>query len=371
MDPKTQPSNITSDLPKSHGRQAAPIDRETYRPHGKHKTGNDRAGVRVHPKEKNQTLMFRAVQVSLWGNIILFILKTVALILVNSLAIATDLGITVVGLIVSVILFYSVKLANRPADFLHNYGYGKVEYVCEALEGVVLFGIALLMSFQAIMHLFHLNEISAPWLGFGFSVIGSAINFAGAFWILSLARRCGSPAVRAEGVHYQLEGFISFMVAISFLCTVALSFTPLKLWTVYLDPIATLAVSLLIAPSSFRLAKHAFVKLLDASLEETGKMEVMKLLGKYLCRCCEFRDVRSRSSGRNNFVELKLVLPKALPFLDAYRLAADVERDLREKIPECEATVSIVPCSEDCGIFSSQKKCPYLSDQKAASSSER
>jgi cation diffusion facilitator family transporter len=311
-------------------------------------------------KSRAQALMFKAVQVSLFGNIILFLLKASALFLVNSLAIATDLGITVVGLIVSIILYYSVKLANRPADLLHNYGYGKVEHVCEALEGVVLVGIALLMSFQALTHLFHPKEIAVPWMGFGFSVIGAAINFIGAFWILSLAKRCDSPAVRAEGVHYKLEGFISLTVASSFLITVLIALTPFKAWAVYLDPVATLAVSLLIAPSSLHLAKQAFVKLLDASLEEKGKIEVLKQLGKYLGQCCEFRDVRSRSSGRNNFVELKLVLPRALPFADAYQLASNVERDLREQIPECEATVSIVPCAEDCGILSSTKKCPYL-----------
>lgn len=354
-----------SDPLKPQGEQATSVEGGTRRSHEKNNARKNNEEVRTHPREKNQVLMFRAVQVSLFGNIILFVLKTVALILVKSLAIATDLGITVVGLIVSVILYYSVKLASRPADFLHNYGYGKVEYVCEALEGVVLFGIALLMSFQAIMHLFHPSEIMVPWLGFGFSVIGSAINFVGAAWIFSLARRSGSPAIRAEGVHYQLEGYISFTVACSFLLTVVLSLTSLKFLAVYLDPVATLAVSFLIAPSSFRLAKHAFVKLLDVSLEETGKMEVMKQLGKYLDRCCEFRDVRSRSSGRNNFVELKLVLPRALPFQDAYQLALDVDRDLCKQIPECAATVSIVPCAEDCAILSSKKKCPYLQGQGA------
>ena len=337
------------------------MKKEKHQPFEGQKSSNREGKAPAHPHHgKKQVLMFRAVQVSLFGNVILFVLKTAALLLVNSLAIATDLGITVVGLIVSVILYYSVKLSNRPADLRHNYGYGKVEHVCEALEGVVLLGIALLMSFQALTHLFHPKEITAPWMGFGFSVISSTINFAGAVWILSLARRCDSPAVRAEGVHYQLEGFISFTVAVSFLLTVGLSWTPLRAWAVFLDPAATLAVSFLIAPSSFRLVKQAFVKLLDASLEEKGKMEVLKQLGKYLGQCCEFRGVRSRSSGSRNFVELKLVLPRALSFPEAYQLAAKVERDLCHEIPECEATVSIIPCDEDCAVFSSTQKCPYL-----------
>ena len=313
----------------------------------------------VTPPKDHSYFMLRAARISLWGNVILFILKGAAIVLVNSLAIATDLGITVVGLTVSVILYYSLKLANRPADHLHNYGYGKIEHVCEAMEGVVLIGIALAMSFQAVTHFFHTNEITAPGIGFWFSVVGAVINFIGASWILSLAKRCDSPAVHAEGIHYQLEGLISSTVAVSFLLAVLLSQTPLKSWAVYLDPAATLIVSLLIAFPSFGLAKHAFFKLLDASVEEKGKMAILQQIGKYMDQCCEFRDVRTRSAGRNNFVDMKLVLPKSLPFPDAYRLASDLERDLRENIPYCEANVNIVPCAEDCSLAKSSKKCPY------------
>lgn len=310
-------------------------------------------------QDHHQLLMFRAAQISLWGNIILFVLKATALVFVHSLAILTDLGITVVGLAVSIILYYSLKLANRPADGMHNYGYGKIENVCEAMEGVVLIGIAMVMSFQALTHFIHTKEITAPWLGFWFSVVGAGINFGGAAWILSLAKLSDSPAVRAEGVHYRLEGVISVTVAISFLLTVLFEETLLRPWAVYLDPAAALAVSIIVAVPSFGLAQHAFFKLLDASLEEKGKLKVMKQLAKYMDLCCEFRDIRSRSAGRKSFVEVKLVLPKQMPFSDAYRLGVRVEQDLVACISNCEATVGIVPCDEDCVFPGSAKKCPY------------
>lgn len=296
----------------------------------------------------DEKLVFRAVQVSLFGNLLLFVIKTAALIRVHSLAIATDLGITVVGLTVSVVLYYSLKLARKPADFLHNYGYGKMENVCEALEGIVLIGIGAIMSFQAVMHVLHPSEISSPWLGFAFSLAGSAVNFIGAAWILSIAGKCKSPAVRAEGIHYQLEGVISFTVAVSFLLTIGFSFTPFKAWAIYLDPLATLAVSFLIAIPSFSLTKHAFIKLLDASIEESGKMEVIKQLAKYIDKCCEFKDIRSRNAGRVNFVELKLILPPGMSFPAARAIAASVEKDLCENIPDCVPAVSIIPCTENC-----------------------
>lgn len=311
-------------------------------------------------KGAKQVAMLKAAGVSLFGNMILFAVKLVALILVHSLAIATDLGITVAGLIVSVILYQSVKVSNRPADFAHNYGYGKIEHVCEALEGIVLIGIAIVMSVQAVIHMLHPSEVTMPWLGLGFSMVSVLINFAGSVWILSLAHVCRSPAVQAEGIHYRLEGFISFTIAVAFLLVILLAPTPLKPWTVYLDPVATLIVSVWIIVPSFQMSRRAFLTLLDASLEEDRKLEVIKQLGKYMGQCCEFRHVRSRSSGRKKFVECAVVLPKKMSFADAHRISIEIEKDLRDNIRGCEAAVRIIPCDETCAFRPLPDKCPYL-----------
>lgn len=311
-------------------------------------------------KGAKQVIMLRAALVSLGGNIFLFVAKSTALIFVHSLAIAADLGITVVGLAISIIFYHFVKVANRPADFIHNYGYGKIEHVCEALEGAALIGIAMGMSIQAIRHLVHAPEINLPWLGFGFSMVSVAVNFIGSAWILSLAKASASPAVHAEGIHYRLEGFISLTVAAAFLLAILLTPTPFKPWVVYLDPVATLLVSGLITIPSCQLILRALRKLLDSSLEEENKMEVMKLLGKYLEQCCEFRGIRSRSSGRKKFVECTLVLPRAMSFPEAHKISARIEKDLRLSIPGCEATVQIMPCDESCVFHPPREQCPYL-----------
>ncbi|MCM8776174.1 MAG: cation diffusion facilitator family transporter [Candidatus Omnitrophica bacterium] len=306
-----------------------------------------------------QVAMLQAARISLAGNIFLFAIKLTALILVRSLAIATDLGITVVGLIVSIIFYHSVKVSNRPADFVHNYGYGKIEHVCEALEGIILIGIAVVMSIQAVIHLFHGNEIALPWLGFGFSLVSAAVNFVGSAWILSLSKICASPAVRAEGIHYRLEGFISMTIAVAFMLVILLVPTSLKPWTIYLDPIATLIVSAWITVPSFHMSHHAFLKLLDASLEEGSKMEVFKQLGKYMGQCCEFRNIRSRSAGRKKFVECDVVLPAWMSFPEAHQIAGKIEKDIQNNIRGCEAKIRMIPCDESCVFRPLPTRCPY------------
>jgi cation diffusion facilitator family transporter len=280
--------------------------------------------------------------------------------IVNSLAIAVDLGISFVGLAVSVILYYSIKLANRPADFFHNYGYGKVEHVCEALEGVVLIGIALAMSFQAITHFLHPKAIVMPWVGFGASMVNCCINFGGSFYIFKMARKSASPAIHAEGIHYKLEGFISSMVGASFIVSMFLASKGQGTWALRVDPIAALLVSAVVIIPSFQLAKSSFFKLLDSSVEEDSQMEILKQLSRHIDSFCEFSDLRTRVAGRKKFVEFKLVVPQDISFKKGHKMVTDLEDDIKSGIPNCEVLVKMQPCKKDCEFTANGGKCPYL-----------
>ena len=222
-----------------------------------------------------------AVRVSLICNVVLFIIKLITLLIVNSLAVAADLGVSVIALFVSVILYYAIKISSKPADPLHNYGYGKIENVTEAIEGVVLIGLALAMSVQAIMHFVRPGEVNSPFIGMVASVLGVAINSWGAGFILKFAKKHASPALRAEGIHFRLEGFISLAITISFAIVIILNRAGLLTLANYVDPVATLIVSAAITIPSVRLLREAFMKLLDASIGETSQMDVIKALVKH------------------------------------------------------------------------------------------
>lgn len=308
---------------------------------------------------KNELHMIHAAKISLYGNILLFSIKAAALIFVNSLAILTDLGISLVALAISVILYYAVKIANRPADLLYNFGYGKIENVCEAMEGIVLTGLAFFMIFQAITNLLHPRHISMLGVGLTCSILSVLINFIGAYFILNLGKKSKSPAINAEGIHYELEGFISFSIAIAFIISMVLRMLKFEKVDIYIDPLATVLISIIILIPSFRLAKHAFFKLLDASIEEISQIEVLKRLGFHTNRFCDFKDIKTRSAGRKNFIELKLVLPEDIPIKEGHKIVSDIEKDIRTNISDCEVLVKMEPCTKDCIFNKKNIKCPY------------
>jgi len=304
--------------------------------------------------------MMTAAAISLWFNVVLFIVKVTALLIVRSLAIATDFAITVVGLTVSIILYNSLKLSVRPADLLHNYGYGKVEHVCEAMEGLVLMGIAAIMSFQAFASFFHPGHVTFPWVDFASSTVNLTLNFVGAFFILKLARKSSSPAVRAEGLHYTLEGFISAAIACAFVVTIILKNGPHARIEPYIDPTVTILVSMAILVPSLKLARQAFVNLLDISIEEPSKLETVVRLAQHADYYCNFKDLKTRTAGHKKFIEAKIILPKDLPFAKAHEIVTKIEKDVTSGVPNSEVTISMMPCAKDCGLMQDNKPCPYL-----------
>jgi len=304
--------------------------------------------------------MMKAASISLWFNVVLFVFKLAALMIVHSLAIATDFAITVVGLTVSIILYNSLKLSVRPADLLHNYGYGKVEHVCEAMEGMVLMGIAAIMSFQAFASFFHPAQVTFPWVGFASSTLSLTLNFVGAFFIFKLAKKSLSPAVKAEGVHYMLEGVISTAIACAFIVTILLKQNHYTSIEPYIDPAVTIFVGVLISLPSVKLTKQAFVNLLDISIEEPSKMETVVRLAQHSDCYCNFKDLKTRTAGHKKFIEVKIVMPKDMPFSHAHRVVSKIEKDVADGVPDSEVTVVMVPCSKDCGLMQDNKPCPYF-----------
>lgn len=310
----------------------------------------------------NDLYMMRAVKVSLVANVILCCIKLVALIIVGSIAIAADLGISCVALAVSIVLFYAVKISNKPADFLYNYGYGRIENVCEVMEGIVLIGLALAMSFQAIMHIVRVTEVQAPMVGLASCLIGVGINFGGAYYILQQARKSGSPALYAESIHFRLEGFISAAIAVAFILIMLATAAGLVKVVNYIDPVTTLFVSAVIAVPSARLLKEAFTKLLDASIEESRQIEVVKVLARHVDKYCNFKDLRTRSAGRIQFVEMDLIMPEHMSLREGHRVISEIKEDIESHLGECDVTIRIYPCDKNCFYARENENCPYSSE---------
>ena len=101
------------------------------------------------------------------------------------------------------------------------------------------------------------------------------------------------------------------------------------------------------------------MKLLDASIGETSQMDVIKALAFHHDRYCDFKNIRTRSAGRKQFVDIHLVMPEHISVKQAHQITSALKHDIIKAVADSEVTVHIEPCGRDCAYVKNNQKCPY------------
>src|SRR2546423_1496192 len=100
-----------------------------------------------------------AAQLSILSNSLLTLLKLVVGILSGSVGVLSEAAHSATDLIASWIAFFSVRVADVPADEDHPYGHGKAESLAGIAEALLIFGAAGWIVYEGINKLVHLPRI--------------------------------------------------------------------------------------------------------------------------------------------------------------------------------------------------------------------
>ena len=104
-------------------------------------------------KIDNAKLMKLATNFAVYLSLFLVIIKIIAYILTNSLAILSSFLDSSADLFSSVISFLAVKYALTPADHEHSFGHGKAESLAGLVQSFVIILIAIFLALSAFKRL--------------------------------------------------------------------------------------------------------------------------------------------------------------------------------------------------------------------------
>src|ERR1051325_9197316 len=111
------------------------------------------------------TIKKRAALYSLIVGIVMFISKIGAYFLTNSAAVLSDALESIVHIIATTFVFYSMMLTAKPPDETHPYGYGKIEFFSAGLEGVLIIIASFTIIYFAVRDLIFGSKISSLDIG--------------------------------------------------------------------------------------------------------------------------------------------------------------------------------------------------------------
>lgn len=108
-------------------------------------------------------------------------------------------------------------------------------------------------------------------------------------------------------------------------------------WTLA-DPLFAIGIALWLMVSAGGIARGAIETLMDHELPEAERARIRALASAHP-EVIGLHDLRTRSSGRQGFIQLHLVLPGQMPLVEAHRIADQVEAAILAEFPRFEVII--------------------------------
>lgn len=263
-----------------------------------------------------------------------------AFIAANSSVILADLFKTFLEFVAVLLAWLTMRRIQKGAHHEFNYGIGKLENISSLVVGSLMFLCLLVIVFNAIRSLLHPSHIEGigVWISLGSQVVYGVLNARLYLQSKRMARELNSPLMDSQaGLFFTKavgNGFILLSLTLSFLLG---SFS----WALYIDPVASLIIAASILLAALGILKNSTLDLLDRTLEENHQIAILRALAKHFDRYDELREVRSRRSGSQVFVEIILGFPPEHKAAEIEATARDLKIEMEKEIPGSRVTIGI------------------------------
>jgi cation diffusion facilitator family transporter len=299
--------------------------------------------VRYVPDDlTNHRLKSRAAAISIASNSALIIFTLVVGLLSGSIAIISEALHSGSDLVAALIAFYSVRKAAQPPDMHHHYGHEKVENLSGVIEALLIIAAAGVIIYEGVRKIFEGPHLDHVWLGIAVMATSGVVNLVVSRRVLyPVARRTQSAALEADAAHLLTDVYTSFGVALGLLRV------KITGWEM-LDPIAAIAVAVLIIKTGYELVIQSTKVLLDQTLPEE-ELEIIR-------RCVTehrgdliwgYHKLRARQAGSRRHIDLHITVDDALTVAEAHETAEHIAADIRECVPNADVLVHIEPRSHE------------------------
>ncbi len=292
----------------------------------------------------NHQQRYKAVRkVTLIGSVVDFLLGVAKIVvgwLANSQALIADGIHSFSDLLTDFIVLYAAKHSHKAADEDHPYGHGRIETLATVGLGFALIIIAVGIAYDSVRRLNDPGMLLEP--GF-WALIVAVVSVISKEWIyhftIAAARRLRSDMLMANAWHSRSDAISSIVVVIGI--TGAIYGYP------YLDAVAAVVVSAMIAKIGFNLIRSSTKELIDTALDP----EKIDIIREHIHEVNGVRSVhmlRSRKSAGDAFIDVHIQVDPRVSVSEGHQIGDAVRCRLMEKVDVVtDVTVHIDPENDE------------------------
>jgi cation diffusion facilitator family transporter len=293
----------------------------------------------LESKTADAELKRKAALASIFASAVLTLGKLVAGLLSGSLALLSEAGHGLLDTGATILTYYAVRAADKPADDEHHYGHGKIEAIAALAETGLLIVLAVGVLYEAVHRLLApaLGNVDANWLTFAVLLVSIVVDVVRWRSLNAIAKRTKSDALAADALHFSSDFVASILVLIGLVAT--------HYGYVRGDSLAAVGVAIFIAVAGYKLGRRTIDTLVDAApagLTERLRQTIEKIPG-----VVDIEVLKLRPAGPQVIGELAVAVPRTMPLEKVFGLKQDLLAEVAKEMPELELSVTANPRALD------------------------
>ena len=288
---------------------------------------------------QNDKLKNVSVFASISLAIFLILLKTIAFLRTDSLAIFSSLIDSITDLFASAISGIAVYFSMKPATINHRYGFGKTEALSALFQALFVGVSGLFVLVDGINRLINPIEIKDTELGLYIMITSVILTALLVLFQSYVAKKTNSLAIKADMAHYVVDFLTNGAVIISLVLVKVFGF-------VYFDIIAAIFISIYLIYNAYDLAKESVDMITDKELGNDVRCNIVNIIEK--CNNVHgVHDLRTRSLGDIYFIEMHIEIDGNFTLNKAHEITEDVERKIKELYANSQIIIHQDPLGVD------------------------
>ena len=294
--------------------------------------------ISIKSKEKNKAALSSVI-----AAIGLTTFKIVIGVLTGSLGILAEAAHSALDLVAALMTLFAVKIADKPADYEHPYGHGKVENLSALFETLLLLITCAWIIYEAVKRLMNPSAVVVEVTYWSFIVmtVSIIIDISRSRVLMKTAKKYNSQALEADALHFSTDVWSSSVVILGLIALLVSRLVSKLQFLEHADAIAALVVAAIVIYVSIRLGFSTIKALIDSAPK--GSRDKIVRITEAVPGVKNVHNIRIRTSGAHLFIDIHIMVDGEKSLKDVHCITDKIEQDLKMELPEADITVHPEP----------------------------